>query len=234
MCKLFIITGALNRATLKKTLASANEAFAKTERDGFGFVALDSAGKYTRGRYFEPDLFRGFGLGLPSFISGDLTEENHLPNTAQTLIVHGRTATNAKTIHNVHPFIHGREALAHNGVVEFIGAPDEAPTESCDSEQLFTWLHSHSWDEALESFAGWGAIAHIDFDTGVLTIARDNAQLYIAKRKNARGWVMATKSEHLTKICKSAGIALQHAPMLVPNNKILTFSCRGVATNAQD
>jgi hypothetical protein len=234
MCKLLIITGALRKEIVEKVLVAANAEFAKTERDGFGFIAVAGGGKYARGRYFEPDRFRGFGLGLPHFITGDIAEENQIPACAKTLIVHGRTATTAKNLENVHPFMHGQEALAHNGVVDWLGPEDQRPPKDCDSEQFFKWLRYSSWEESHQAFAGWGAIAHVDIKTGILTIARDGAELYIAKRRDSAGWVMATRAAHLVAICKAAGIRLQHSPLLVPNNKLLLFSRRGAVTKAMD
>jgi len=233
MCKLLIITGALHRAGITRVLVAANREFAKTERDGFGFIATTN-GTYARGRYFEPNRFHGFGRGLPHAVTGDIAEENHLPKFSQTLIVHGRTATSTKKLANCHPFMFGDEALAHNGVVEWIGDPASEPEQECDSEQFFSWLKSHSWEEAIHDWAGWGAIAHVNIRTGILTIARDGAKLYGAKRADSVGWVFATSQEHLKEICKYAGIRLTRDPLLLPNNKILSFSQRGEVTGVEE
>lgn len=233
MCKLFIITGALHRVGITRVLAAANKEFAQTERDGFGFIATAN-GAYARGRYFEPNRFHGFGRGLPHLVTGDIAEENHLPKFSQTLIVHGRTATSTKKLANCHPFMFGDEALAHNGVVDWIGNPEEEPSEECDSEQFFSWLRNNCWDVTHCDWAGWGAIAHVNTKTGILTIARDRAMLYGAKRRDSLGWVFATSQHHLKEICKYAGIRLTRDPLLLPDHKILSFSQRGEVTSVED
>jgi len=233
MCKLFIITGALHRAGITRVLAAANKEFRQTEQDGFGFIATAN-GTYARGRYFEPKKFRGFGRGRPHADTGDIAEENRLPKFSQTLIVHGRTATSTKKLANCHPFMFGHEALAHNGVVSWIGEPDEEPSQECDSEQFFSWLKDHSWEEAIRDWAGWGAMAHVDIHTGILTIVRDRATLYGAKRADGVGWVFATRRAHLKAICKHAGIRLTRDPLLLPDHKILYFSQCGEVTSVED
>jgi Glutamine amidotransferases class-II len=235
MCKLFIVTGALPSAGVRQVLAAVNKRFAKTERDGFGFIATTS-GRYARGRYFEPDRFRGFELGLPPKLTGDISEENHIPYHTRTLIVHGRTATSTQNLVNCHPFMRGSEALAHNGVVDWIGPDEDCPAPECDSEQFLHWLQDsgHAWNEARRAFSGWGAIAHVDVQTGVLTVARDRAMLYVARRARAAGWVLATKKEHLMEVCSAAGIKLQHEPLLLPDKKLLLFNWRGAVTAVED
>jgi hypothetical protein len=233
MCKLLIITGGVQRDAVGRILTATNKVFAGTEQDGFGFIA-SANGKYARGRYFEPEKFRGFGLGLPVEFTGDIAEENQIPWNTKSLIVHGRTATSSRNLGNVHPFMHGHEALAHNGVVRWIGDPEHEPNHECDTEQFFTWLRKHAWHKSHQAFSGWGAIAHIDVATGVLTVARDRAMLYVAKRAKDAGWAMATKKEHLENVCASAGVKLQHEPLLLPDKKILLFNERGAVTSVRD
>ena len=233
MCKLLIITGRIGQRSLGKALLAASDEFVRTEKDGFGFIAT-RRGRYARGRYLSPERFRGFGLQLPDWIGGQYAEENKLAPYADSVIMHGRTATSAINLGNVHPFMRGHEALAHNGIVNWIGEKAKEPKFDCDSEQLFDWLQSHDWHESRQAFAGSGAIAHVDVKSGMLTIARDGCTLYIAQRVRKQGWVMATKEETLVKVCKQAGIGLSMKPLMVPNMKLLTFNGRGQAVGAQD
>jgi hypothetical protein len=95
------------------------------------------------------------------------------------------------------------------------------------------WLKNNSWHEAKRDFAGWGAIAHVNIKTGILTIARDRAMLYCAKRAKDAGWVFATKKEHLVEVCGSAGVRLQHEPLLLPDHKLLSFNERGAVVSIE-
>lgn len=225
MCKLFILSGPIRRASVNQVLEAANTAFLFTEKDGFGFIARGRTG-YARGRYLDPSKFAGFGSGLPDWLVGPFCEENKIPVLSHAVIVHGRTSTNKVALGNVHPFVRGGCALAHNGIVNWIGKGKQ-PKHSCDSEQFFSWLeHHHDWHQARTHFAGTGAVAHLDLRSGQMVVARDGIGLYIAKRVHG-GWAMATREEHLVSICRAAKVQLASKPLLIPNMRLLRFNAIG-------
>jgi hypothetical protein len=161
---------------------------------------------------------------MPEWLVGEIAEENKLPICTRTLIVHGRTSTNEESLANVHPFMRkGRYAFAHNGVLNWTGTKEAEPKFSCDSEQFFDWQTKNGWDHSNEFFSGYGAIALGDIATGTLTIARDTASLYIARRADHKGWLMATSEHHLIAIAKRASIRLDTKPLAFPNMKLATF-----------
>lgn len=224
MCKLFIAVGKLTRAQTLLALAESNDLFLKSEKDGFGFFAVSRNGKVARGRYLRPTSYCAFGAKpLPTFLGGPQSEEGHL-GEVETLVIHGRTSTNAVNLDNVHPFLHKGHDLAHNGVLHYTGEASAASRATCDSEQFLHWLvaNNGAWLEAGNAFSGSGAIACYSRKTRKLTVARDVSSLSIARRAKGAGWVMATSAHQLIKVCKAAGIALASRPVDVPDH-IMVF-----------
>jgi hypothetical protein len=222
MCKLYVVTGPLNRRQTEAAIWEANRAFCRTERDGFGFIAANGA-TVARGRYLEPARFPGYMAKLPHWFSGPAVEENVLPKVTTALVVHGRTSTNVKSLENCHPFKLGELYLAHNGVLYWEGAYRDQPSPSCDSERFLHWFAGErSWDGAGKFWSGWGAIALYNAQTGALTVAQGGASLYVARRAGGVGWVFATCREHLVKVSRKAKIGLDSPPVSVPT-KLLTF-----------
>lgn len=198
-------------------LTAANTAFLPTEKDGYGMIA--AAGKrVARGRYLFPSQFAGYLSGLPERFVPFASEENRIPIGTDVLICHGRTSTNARGLDNVHPFQKGNLYLAHNGIVSWTGPKEDAPTPVCDSEQVLHWLAANNQNfHGLETvFSGFGAVALYDASTGILTVARDGASLYVARRNNNAGWIMATTLEILRSVCKRAKIGIDTNPIVFP------------------
>jgi hypothetical protein len=222
MCKLYIATGKLTRKQVARALAQANIVFRKTEADGFGFLAAN-ASAVARGRYLNPHTFAGYMQGLPDFLSGPCIEENVIPVHSQALIVHGRTSTNSKGLDNVHPFFAKGVYLAHNGIVHWQGQGPERSPHTCDTAQFLHWFvrqsdHATAWREAFVHWGGFGAMGVYDQSTGLLTVARDTANLYIARRASNRGWVFATDAGHLLQISRAASIQLDTLPLAFPQH----------------
>lgn len=231
MCKLAIITGPLKQRQVAAALTAANNAFMATEKDGFGFVA--AAGKrVARGRYLFPSQFAGYLSGLPERFVPFASEENRVPIGVDTLIIHGRTSTNASGLANVHPFRHGNLYLAHNGVIRWTGDKALEPTPACDSEQLLHWLaaNNQNFDGLDAVFSGFGAVALYDASTGILTVARDGASLFVARRRNNAGWIMATTLEILRSVCKKAKTGIDTNPIVFPKCR-MTFKGGKILTD---
>ncbi len=230
MCKLLIIVGSLSARQTRLALLQSSNQFA-CQKDGFGFMA--SNGKtVARGRYLDGGKFAGFMADLPKWLTGEQSEENKMPANVNSLIVHGRTSTNVKTLFNVHPFQHKGFYLAHNGVVSFTGKDTEKPLASCDSEQFLHWLvDSGNWKDSTQAFSGWGSIALYDAKTHVLTVARSMASLHIARRVKSKGWVIGTSADDIRTICKVAGIALLTPVLTFPDKLIVQFQAGKAITD---
>lgn len=224
MCKLFIVSGPLTKKQVQSILIETRNRF-HTEKDGFGFVALSSNGSIARGRYFNPESFAGFDTNLPDWLCGEQSEDGKLAERTVALVIHGRTSTNMRKLRNVHPFNYKGHYLAHNGCVTWNGSKELEPRQTCDSDQFLHWLIDSGldWDKAKTSWGGWGAIGLIQSDTGRLTVVRSGADLHIARRVNGKGWVMATKSEHIAPIMAAAGLSIDTSPLKFPDNQIVVF-----------
>lgn len=219
MCKLYIATGSLSQKQVDAALHASNKAFRHSEKDGFGFLAAKGL-NIARGRYLLPSTYTGYMRNLPRWLTGPMIEENTLPKNPDVLIVHGRTSTNTKGLNNAHPFCYKQYYLAHNGMVAWTGPRLDEPPQTCDSDQLLHWLVDNQFDwKSVENYwSGWGAVAVYDRKSGKLTVARDCANLHIARRVNGKGWVFATDAKQLVGISKYAGIALDTPPLMFPKH----------------
>src|SRR6266542_2714430 len=225
MCKLFAITGKTNKDTARRLLFSVNFMYAKTQKHGFGFVAMAPDG-YAYGRYKDPENYVGFDVkNIPAFLRADGFEEGTLPETSNLLIAHGRTSTNAISPANVHPFRNGNLFLAHNGMVDWLGKKTDEPESSggCDSEQLLNWLVAGgTWEEARTVWGGWGAVMLADVATQQMCIAVHSTRLHCAKRAYGKGWVFATDDDDLVWICRQSGVKLATRPIQIPTHLVYT------------
>lgn len=193
MCKLFIIVGKVTQLQARQLLANTAATFAGGNRDGFGFVAYGDNGAVARGRYLTPDEYPGFRTPTPKFViePTGISEEGELPKNITAMVIHGRTATNPKSLVNCHPFLGGGTYLAHNGILHWRGEGEKpASTDSCDSEMFLTWLLAgHSWKQTHKVWGGYGVFGIIDLASASLTVAKcDTGRL---------SWAVTTKGTHL-------------------------------------
>lgn len=226
MCKLFVLTGSVKRKTALAAIDAVNVAYRYSQRDGFGFVALQGPAQLpVAGWYKDPAAYCGFGVAsvLPRWLFNptETAERGEFGPAQSGLIVHGRSSTNSVSLWNVHPFVdEGNDVwLAHNGVLRWNGdKKDEPPSkDGCDSEQLLNWLTAGGqWDQADKLWTGYGAVAVGTVHDGQILIAHDGARLHMAKRANGPGWVLATDDDDLIKIAGNAGIGLATKPVKVP------------------
>lgn len=209
MCKLAAITATpsstLKKSTAEDVITAAHSAISKSERHGFGFAQAGANG--LRARFVDPSTYHGMD-DLPAFgkrvgaiiggfkVAGDASQSgSYRPDRA--IIMHGRTATCGISLRNTHPFrLHGW-TLAHNGVIDWAGAPDPARTAavSCDSEHLlYSIANAKSLDAAkddLQNITGYAAFLALS-PTGRLIVARDDrATLYAGITAKGR-WIFGT------------------------------------------
>lgn len=180
MCKLFIATGAFTREQVMDMLRATNASFAKSQRDGFGFVAYGSKKSVAHGKYLDPSEYHGYGKKLPQWVRSSRIEVGEIPEITTALVVHGRTSTNSVLMHNVHPFHNKGVFLAHNGVLGWKGeGPAPTAKHGCDTEQFFNWLQDQgdigqdvAWDATHDHWTGYGVFGIINSKTGHLTVAK--------------------------------------------------------------
>lgn len=190
MCKLFIYTKH-DSSKLFQTIEAAWRVMSTTERDGFGAAWITRRGRIGWAKSSSPALRHT----LPDFVSG-FGAVDGADSDGGALIIHGRTATCGVSLENTHPFIDGRTALVHNGVVS--SEVWDNVDSSCDSELLLR-AYNHGGITAVESgIQGYYAFAHLSTSKGKvhLHVARDNkASLYTGKIGGA--WCFATRDTQL-------------------------------------
>jgi len=229
MCKIAIVTGNLRPHQVMRAVNTANVCFANTQRDGFGFLAADSRHKerVAIGRYLDPNLFPGWGVKFPEALSTESAETGVVPDSTNVLLIHGRTGTGGNGLDCVHPFTELGSSLIHNGKVTHNGK-GETPKVACDSHQLLVWMmeqitngNQTPWDDMRGNWGGWGVVAFYNSPTGILSVMRDGATLFIAKRKGNLGHVFATSETDLERITSVAGIAIEGKPILFTDNRLI-------------
>ena len=231
MCKLFLATGPMKQQTQRALLIEINDAFACTQKDGFGFLSRGkSADQIAYGRYLSPSHFPGFGAkaSIPDWLTPPMDECGSLPQTSYCLLAHGRTSTSKVCLENVHPFRNQQLFLAHNGILRWIGqGVGPIAPNGCDSEEFFQWItrNNFNWKAARENWGGSGAVIVSDIEAGITVVAQDDANLTMAKRKSG-GWIVSTFASDIETIARKSGLGLLHKPLKVPR-KLIFFGPTG-------
>jgi predicted glutamine amidotransferase len=231
MCKLFIAAGKFSREQVLRMIAEANNVFALTQRDGFGFTAYGPKG-VAYGRYLNPESYCGFGVKMPPFINTTQIEEGEIPPVVTALVIHGRTSTNKVIVDNCHPFRSNGIHLAHNGVLRWVGeGPGPKAKNGCDTEEFFQWwLHrktNNKWSATNKHWSGYGVFGIIDSNTKRLIVAKCGS--------GNLNWVCDGKDNHLfsttghdaMQIGRAAGIKLATKSVSMMPKTVAEFSLGG-------
>lgn len=224
MCKLMTITGSLKRDEVLTALKVTAQLFAKSQSDGFGFVAWGADG-CAWGRYLKPENFSGWrGLRrVPDWLAGNTSEHGELPSKTTCLMMHGRTSTNHVTLHNVHPFRTGKHFLTHNGVLHWRGKHGEEPQAKhhCDSEQFALWLEKNDPALAHLAWGGYGAVFRLNSESGVVTLLKcGQASLHAAKRQLGVGWILGSSASDVMHVALQSRIPVQTKALEVPQRLV--------------
>lgn len=226
MCKLFIAAGSLSQTQVLAILKATNSTFAKSQRDGFGFVAYGDSG-VARGRYLSPDAYPGFGFKVPSFCKSVNIEEGTIPKVTKALVIHGRTSTNRVMVENVHPFKYGSLYLAHNGVLRWQGeGPCPKAANDCDSEQFLSWFFANKedWTKTEANWSGYGVFGVINTTTRKLTVAKcGSGNLDWAGNKDIN--LFSTHGADIRSIAEKAKLKVSH-PLTVNRNTLIQIDLR--------
>lgn len=191
---------------LKKLVSSAHSEL-KSQRDGFGWAALDLENKFFGERTNEVQLWdsilEGKRCNLP-FVEGveGSNEFGEFKAETRAFMAHGRISTNNKALVNVHPIIRDNWALIHNGVVTDHGTDYDMVTSN-DSEHVLKHLQTGGIKELSASLTGYYAFAGFDPE-GNLHIGRDRiAELYVCYVDSVESYVYGTTKEIVQSFCQS-------------------------------
>jgi hypothetical protein len=166
MCKIAIIPGITDKTTVDawKLMKQLSKDMSISDNDGFGYAAVDGAGKMFGERWFinkEAFMFRSKGPApdvdfekiYKGFLKVKGSTESYKGETYNNFgelhedslrcaILHARTATCEKNLDNTHPFVIGSFALVHNGIIRNTEELDNK-ISTCDSECILQEYIKH-------------------------------------------------------------------------------------------
>lgn len=158
-------------------------------------TAIESRGGHAWGWATPNNWYKSTGK-VPT-----ITSQLHLPNdNPQIMIMHTRWAThgNSNDVNCAHPFVSGKWAIVHNGIVD---NEHQAQKTKCDSEAILKLLIEKDDIKAVaEQLIGMFRIAIINKETGHLIIVNDSSPVWFGKRFNSEIW-FASESKQLPTDC---------------------------------
>lgn len=211
MCKLLAIVEIESQKKAEEFARRSIPFVTKTDNHGLGIMRLGENGVHIQ-RWLEPPTIvrQKESKALRKYDKALRHQKNETGTPSRELYaigVHGRFATCARTLENVHPFVKGGTALMHNGIItnahEF-----EQTVSTCDSEALLSQYVKHGVKDdgnkltaALDGVRGYQAAIAFS-DNGAIDIWRDGvASLHIAHVRGV-GVVLATTAEIITATAK--------------------------------
>lgn len=145
MCKVLISTGITNSKNALKFMRVAKSPMSKADKDGIGYLAVDSNGQMFSEKWHNNSDFMASQSVDATFRAieymidenlGDYTSYGTVnKNDIKTFAMHTRFATCGREFNNTHPFINNNIGLIHNGVIR---NADQLTNKisTCDSETI--------------------------------------------------------------------------------------------------
>lgn len=211
MCKLYAVVEIENQNNAEFFTKKAIPYITETDNHGLGIMRLGERGIHVQ-RWLEPPTVvrRKESKVLQKYYEALHHQQNEAGNKSTNLYaiaVHGRFATCARTLQNVHPFYKGGTALMHNGIISN-SHEYEKTISTCDSEAILSQYlqhnvkkNPHNLTDALKGMTGYYAAIAFS-DNGTIDIWRDDtASLFMAHVKGV-GVVIATTKEIITKTAR--------------------------------
>lgn len=229
MCKLFAVVEIENQKNAEIFTKKAIPEITATDNHGLGIMRLGERGVHIQ-RWLEPPTVvrKNQSPMMRRYEKALKHQQNEAGQRSQNLYaiaVHGRFATCARTMENVHPFYKDGTALMHNGIIH---EPEQytRTLSTCDSEALLSQYvengvrtHAGKLSAALDGVGGYyGAI--VFNDGGTIDIFRDDyATLFLAHVRGV-GVVIATTEEIITKTAKRCKAYLTGIDEVLPFTNI--------------
>lgn len=229
MCKLFAVVEIENQKNAELFAKRAVPIVTATDNHGLGIMRLGERGVHIQ-RWLEPPKIvrRKSSKALEKYYDALRHQQNEAGNKSvrlDAIAIHGRFATCARTMSNVHPFYKDGTALMHNGIISN-AEKFERTLSTCDSEALLTQYIQHDVKKnplnlttALDGVGGYYA-AIVFNDNGNIDIFRDeSASLYMAHVKGV-GVVIATTEEIIVKTAKKCKAFITGMDEILPGVSI--------------
>lgn len=234
MCKNLMIAGIkpdVSKKLLWDFLMAATPFMTTNDKDGLGYAAQGARGLWGE-RWLRPDdawkyrkewsdedeaikvNFNGTLVAEPRFNKFGLAD----PGNTHAVLLHARMATCEKCLVNVHPFVRGKTALIHNGVIRNDQMLTKL-TSSCDSECILNEYVESSVTadpdkikevtRQLRGYYACGVLTEDDAGGQYLDIFRSNtANLFAYHVKELDAVVFCTSSEIIRNAAKEMGFHL--------------------------
>lgn len=211
MCKLFAIVEIENQKNAEHFAKKAVPIVTETDNHGLGIMRLGERGVHIQ-RWLEPPKIvrRKESKALEKYYEALRHQKNEAGNKSEHLhaiAIHGRFATCARTLANVHPFYKDGTALMHNGIISN-HEKFEKTLSTCDSEALLSQYIKHNVKKnplnltsMLDGVGGYYA-AIVFNDNGNIDIFRDEAATLFMAHVKGVGVVIATTEEIIVKTAK--------------------------------
>lgn len=229
MCKLFAIVEIENQKNAELLAKKAVPIITETDNHGLGIMRLGERGVHIQRWLEPPTVFRQKkSIALQKYYEALKHQQNEAGNRSKRLdaiAIHGRFATCARTLQNVHPFYKDGTALMHNGIISN-AEKFERTLSTCDSEALLSQYIKHNvkknplnLTDALDGVSGYYA-AIVFNDNGNIDIWRDDhATLFMAHVKHV-GVVIATTAEIIVKTAKRCKAYISGLDEILPDMTI--------------
>lgn len=226
MCKLFAIVEIENQKNAEIFAKKAIPIITETDNHGLGIMRLGERGVHIQRWLEPPTVFRQKkSVALEKYYEALKHQSNEAGNKSERLdaiAIHGRFATCARTLQNVHPFYKDGTALMHNGIITNAEKFDRT-LSTCDSEALLSQYIKHdvksnpaNLTPSLDGVGGYYASIVFN-DNGVIDIWRDdNATLFMAHVKHV-GVVIATTEEIIVKTAKRCKAYISGIDEILPD-----------------
>lgn len=229
MCKLFAVVEIESQKNAELFAKRAIPYITKIDDHGLGIMRLGERGVHIQ-RWLEPPkvLRKKQSKALDKYYKALRHQQNETGTKSDRLdaiAIHGRFATCARTLENVHPFFKDGTALMHNGIIT---NPEKftRTLSTCDSEVLLSQYleqdvrtYPANLAASLEGVSGYYAAMAFS-DNGNIDIWRDDtATLFIAHVRGV-GVVIATTAEIILQTAKRCKAYVSGIDEMLPNVSI--------------
>ena len=229
MCKLFAIVEIENQKNAELFAKRAVPIITATDNHGLGIMRLGENGVHIQ-RWLEPPTVcrQKKSVALEKYYTALKHQQNEAGNKSkglQAIAIHGRFATCARTLQNVHPFYKDGTALMHNGIIHN-AEMYERTLSTCDSEALLSQYIKHDVKKnplniatALEGVGGYYA-AIVFNDNGNIDIWRDDTATLFMAHVRGVGVVIATTAEIIVRTAKKCKAYISGIDEILPGISI--------------
>lgn len=225
MCKLYAVVEIENQRNAELFTRKAIPEITKTDNHGLGVMRLGENGIHGQ-RWLEPPTVMRkkkskIMTRYEKALRGQYNEFGVPSRNLQAIAVHGRFATCAKTMENVHPFYKADTALMHNGIISN-HEQYKKDVSTCDSEALLSQYNdfgvkrnSRLLSKAMDGVGGYFA-AIVFNENGVIDIWRDDFATLFLGHVRGVGVVIATTKEIITKTARRCRMTLDGVDEILP------------------